>query len=103
MPQNLPMHLLCYTNRVQIHHCRELSLGHCCVTGAHDKQGDGYLGFAALVTLQVGLLQDSLTESLVIQVMVSSQQLRNQIPEVVHKVLIQRLCWEASAADAHCL
>lgn len=35
--------------------------------------------------------------------MVSSQQLRNQIPEVVHEVLIQRLCWKASTADAHCL
>jgi len=102
-PKNLPMHLLCFMNHVYNHHCRGLSLGCLCMTGARGKQGDVHLGFTALVALQVGLLQHSLTESLIIQVMVSSQQLRNQIPEVVHEVFIQRLCWEASAADAYCL
>ena len=88
-------------NCVRKRHCIGLSLGYLCVTGPHVQKGDGYLGFTALVALQVGLLQHSLTERLIIQIMVSSQQLRSQIPEMVHKVLIQRLCWEASTADAH--
>lgn len=55
-----------------------------------------------LITLQAGLLQHSFTQGCVIQIWVA-EQLRNQIPEVIDKVLIQGLGWEAGTADAHCL
>lgn len=63
---------------------------------------EAYLVLSTLVALQVGLLQHSLAECHVIQLLIA-QQLRNQVPEVVYEVWVGRLGGETGAADAHSL
>ena len=57
---------------------------------------------STLVALQIGLLQHRLAQRHVIQLLVT-EQLRNQVPEMVDKVRVGGLGGEAGAADTHCL
>ena len=67
-----------------------------------DHESVPRLGLADLEALQLGFLAGSPGQRSIVQV-VAREQLRDQVPEVVHKVLEWELGGKACAGDAHSL
>eukprot|EP00983_Pelagomonas_calceolata_P044808 1139462-Pelagomonas_calceolata.AAC.2 len=61
-----------------------------------------HLGGTELVALDASALHNGACYAAVIQAGVT-QEVRGERPEVVHKIWVRPLCWEACAADAHSL